>query len=110
MISISVAKDFSRFPGGRYSSMSKHSGEEFREKLLLPAIAQDKGPVRVDLDGVRGYGSSFLEEVFGGVVRAKQWNTREEVARNLTIQTSSDSLRSETEQYIVEALQSARAQ
>ena len=26
-------------------------------------------PVTIELDGVRGYGSSFLEEAFGGLVR-----------------------------------------
>lgn len=66
--SISIANDFSRFPGGRFRTDGPHSGQEFREDLLVPALqAQDR--VMVLLDGVAGLPSSFLEETFGGLVR-----------------------------------------
>lgn len=64
--------DFSRYPGPRYRADGPYSGQEFREQHLGPAlraaIAQG-GVVIVELDDVAGYGSSFLEEVFGGLVR-----------------------------------------
>ena len=44
-----------------------YSGEEFREKYLLPAMHLDG--VEVILDGAAGYPSSFLEEAFGGLRR-----------------------------------------
>ena len=71
---ISVVRDFSRYPGGRSRRDRPNSGQQFREDLLAPAlqeIADDPhGKVVVDIDGAAGYGSSFLEEVFGGLVRA----------------------------------------
>ena len=42
------------------------------EKKLIPAL-QESGSVKIVLDGTMGYGSSFLEEAFGGLVRLKQW-------------------------------------
>lgn len=66
---ISIAKDFSDTPAGRYRSDSTRSGEAFREDLLEPALRKG-GSVMVDLDGTLGFGSSFLEEAFGGLVRS----------------------------------------
>ncbi len=65
-------KDFSEFPGPRFRSIGPDSGEEFRETVLIPAI-QENGieNISVNLDGTCGYGSSFLEEAFGGLVRMK---------------------------------------
>jgi hypothetical protein len=67
-ITIDVAKDFSATPGGRFRSEGAWSGEEFREKHLEPALKKAQ-VVYVDLDGPVGFTSSFLEEVFGGIVR-----------------------------------------
>lgn len=65
---IVIAVDFSPSPIGRYRTDSETSGEAFRVDHLVPALRRfDK--VTVDLDGTDGYGSSFLEEAFGGLVR-----------------------------------------
>src|SRR5690554_877039 len=69
MAEINVATDYSRYPGGRYRELGKFSGEQFREDLLIPAL-RTADEVRVILDGTVGYGSSFLEESFGGLIRA----------------------------------------
>jgi hypothetical protein len=71
MINIYIAKDFSEKPFGRYPSDGKWSGERFRNEKLIPAFKVNKTEkVKVHLDGVkRGYGSSFLEESFGGLIR-----------------------------------------
>jgi hypothetical protein len=69
---ISIARQFSRFPGGRSASDGPASAEEFREALLVPAIceAEKSGErVTVSLDGTLGYAASFLEEAFGWLVR-----------------------------------------
>lgn len=66
---INIQHDFSRYPAGRYMTDGPYSGEEFREKHLIPALSES-GKVIVEFDGARGYGSSFLEEAFGGLVRA----------------------------------------
>jgi hypothetical protein len=65
---IVVASDFSRFPAGRFRSDGPASGELFRDRLLVPALKANDS-VLVVLDGTLGYGSSFLEEAFGGLVR-----------------------------------------
>ena len=65
---VSIARDFSRVPAGRYLSDGEVSGENFREKILRPLLAGE-GEVIIDLDNTEGYGSSFLEEAFGGLVR-----------------------------------------
>jgi hypothetical protein len=65
---LNIAKQFSRSPAGRYRTDGPFSGEAFREDLLLPALSQSEA-LEVQLDGVLGFGSSFLEEAFGGLVR-----------------------------------------
>jgi hypothetical protein len=75
---LDVALVFSDTPGGRYRNEGKHSGEEFREDHLIPAL-ESNDRVVVDLDGVKGLMSSFLEEVFGGVVRRLGPDAKERV-------------------------------
>ncbi|MEW6164512.1 MAG: STAS-like domain-containing protein [Pseudomonadota bacterium] len=73
---ISIAKDFSDCPAGRYAKDGPFSGERFRDELLIPALLK-AGSVEVNLDGALGYGSSFLEEAFGGLVREKGYTSRD---------------------------------
>lgn len=68
MISIQVAREFSRHPAGRFEKDGPYSGESFRRKFLVPHLRNGEA-ITVDLDGARGYGSSFLEEAFGGLIR-----------------------------------------
>ena len=72
---LSVATQYNRKLGPRYKIQSpKHdSGEEFRELLLLPALEKcikEKEILYVVFDGCSGAGVSFLEESFGGLIRA----------------------------------------
>ncbi|TKT71421.1 DUF4325 domain-containing protein [Afipia massiliensis] len=72
MRTLSIATDFSRYPGPRYRRNGEFSGQAFREEKLIPALkeVQASGEVLiVILDDVAGYGSSFLEEAFGGLIR-----------------------------------------
>ena len=68
--SIDIAKDFSRFPAGRYQGDGPYPGEVLRQGHLVPALRQ-YDTVTLRIDGVKGYGSSFLEEAFGGLVRVE---------------------------------------
>lgn len=55
-------------PGPRYKRLGPASGEEFREWVEKElAISTD---LTIVLDGTEGYGSSFLEECFGGLIRS----------------------------------------
>jgi hypothetical protein len=67
-IQISIARDFSPSPAGRFRADGPFPGEAFREDVLLPKL-QEADELVIDLDGTSGYGSSFLEEAFGGLVR-----------------------------------------
>ncbi|MDD9883169.1 MAG: STAS-like domain-containing protein [Gammaproteobacteria bacterium] len=68
-ITISIARNFSKYPAGRYRTDGKASGEAFRDDHLVPALR--KGDiVSVVFDDVAGCGSSFLDEAFGGLVRS----------------------------------------
>ena len=85
---ISVAKDFSPYPAGRYIADSNLSGQVFRENLLAPTLKND-GNVLVDLDGTEGYGSSFLEEAFGGLIREEGFDLPDLMQR-LTFKSNED--------------------
>lgn len=65
---INIAKDFSPYPGGRFRTDGPANGEQFRDDLLMPAL-RDNEVVTVVIDGVAGLPPSFLDEVFGGLVR-----------------------------------------
>ena len=68
---INVGRAFSRYPAGRYRSDGPYNGERFRDEFLLPALRSSTAEkVIIEFDDARGYGSSFLEEAFGGLVRA----------------------------------------
>ena len=102
-----IVSQFSKFPGGRFRRISEFSGQQFREELLEPAV-KEGSKVIVNLDGVAGYGSSFLEEVFGGIVRAMRWITRDEVNQHLSICTSKESWLLEANEYIDDELRRAK--
>lgn len=72
---IKIAQDFSDTPGGRYINEGEHSGEAFRDEVLMPkymeAVKSGKRLI-VNLDGCYGLATSFLEEAFGGLVRKQK--------------------------------------
>lgn len=104
MIKIYV-KDFSMFPGPRYEKLGPDSGERFRDEVLLPAIQKDK-EIQVVLDGTFGYGSSFLEESFGGLVRSGIDKEVINYLRNHLISDEDPTYITEIQEYIDEALKS----
>jgi hypothetical protein len=102
--SISIAKDFTGSPGGRYREDGDYSGEQFRDDLLIPSL-QKYDHVTVQLDGTAGYPSSFLEEAFGGLIRCGGF-TRSDLNHQLDIKNEDphyDTYRILAERYIREA-------
>lgn len=67
----SVALSFSRTPSARVESEGKFPGVELREIIspLIKDCISRKEVFTIDLDGTAGFGTSFLEEVFGGLIR-----------------------------------------
>jgi len=100
---IDLAREFSFRPFGRYRKDGERSAEAFREEWLVPAL-RAHGHVTVDLSGTNFYGSSFLEEVFGGLVRANF--TKDELDRKLTVlHDKLPSIETEVQEYIARAAQ-----
>jgi hypothetical protein len=98
---ITIAEDFSRFPGGRFKTDGPFSGEAFRDKILVPAI-QESDQVEVNLSGTLGYGSSFLEEAFGGLIREHSLSL-EVIQKKLVIKSDKVSEIKTVWQYIKDA-------
>jgi hypothetical protein len=101
-------KVFSSTPYGRYPSDGPDSGQRFRTEYLMPALTDkevDKVVVRLDsVSNGYEYGSSFLEEAFGGLIRKEGLST-EEVLSKLEVETKFSDYVSEIEIYIKRAFQ-----
>lgn len=97
---ISIAQDFSETPAGRYKKDSSSSGQQFREDLLVPAL-RSHDCVEVNFDGTLGFGSSFLEEAFGGLVRIEKF-AASDLRRRLVIRSNVSVYEKRVWQYIDE--------
>ncbi len=65
---LSVARDFSKTPGARFVEDGPDSAEVFYAEKLKPTferVLDEDGTLHVDLDGVAGYATSFLQGAFG---------------------------------------------
>lgn len=105
-IEIKIARDFSYAPGPRYIEEGKNSGEKFRQEHLAAAfqkaIFEDK-KVIVDLDGTDGYGTSFLEESFGGLIRNDGIPYDEIIKRLEIISKEEEYLKDDVYEYLKDA-------
>ena len=101
MITVNIAKNFTRYPSGRYRVNGDSSGEEFRVRFLETPLARGED-VCVEFDGTVGYGSSFLEEAFGGIVRSIK-KPASYVLDHLSFNSSDESIVEEVRQYIQDA-------
>jgi hypothetical protein len=99
---LSVADNFTKYPGFRYRHLGKGSGEEFFTDHLIPAF-RDYDKVIIELDGTNGYGSSFLEEAFGSLVRDLKISPQDLRQRLVLISTDASKI-IEIWQYIDDAV------
>lgn len=67
---------------GRVRADGNSSGERFRDDFLIPAL-KSNDVVEILLDEAEGYGSSFLDEAFGGLIR--KGYTMEELKKKLIV-------------------------
>ncbi|MBL0909094.1 STAS-like domain-containing protein [Pectobacterium carotovorum] len=98
---IYIADDFSDVPYGRYDEDGPDNGQRFRENHLLEAL-KDYDEVHVYLDGAMGYGSSFLEEAFGGLYRTNGID-KNTIKKKLKIVTDLEFLKESIWDYIADA-------
>ena len=92
MMLLSIERDFSDCPGHRYIKDGNHSGELFRDTILVVYIEKAlsrKLKLLIDLDGTYGMCPGFLEETFGGLIREKGYS--KETLTNLIIFKSQES-------------------
>ncbi|MDE0471424.1 MAG: STAS-like domain-containing protein [Ekhidna sp.] len=105
-IEIKIATDFNYTPGPRYIEEGKNSGEQFRREILAnafkTAIAKNK-KVIIDLDGTDGYGTSFLEESFGGLIRNDKIDYNEIINRLEIISNEEEYIKEDVYEYIEDA-------
>jgi hypothetical protein len=67
-----ISRDFSSTPGSRSIIEGDFSGEALRKEILadmFKSVIAENTVLFIDLDGTSGYGTSFLEEAFGGLIR-----------------------------------------
>lgn len=100
---IDIAQKFSDSPSGRYIEDGEYCGANFLHQYLLPNINKYT-KIILDFTNVLGYGSSFLEEAFGGLVRETHMS-KEEFFKHIEIKTLNDPcLLEEINQYIDEEI------
>lgn len=105
-IKINISRDFSPTPGPRYIHEGNFSGELFRKEILFnrvsEALEQDI-PFEVNLDGTAGYGTSFLEESFGGLIRIHKLSYEKIIQKMILISEEEDYLIDDIKGYLNDA-------
>jgi hypothetical protein len=97
-LTINIAKEFTLYPGARYRSDGKFSGQQFYEDILKPKLDQvwdkDNEKVEIYLDGTFGYASSFLSEV--AVRLVKDFKEKDKILNKIEFLSDKDPLIIET--------------
>ena len=63
------AKEYTKFPGGRFIDLGPYSGEDFRDKVLREKLKSGK-TIEIDATGVvTSFSPSFLDEAFGEIAK-----------------------------------------
>ena len=99
-------REFSKDPDLRYrNEEDDKSAEEFRDDYVIPCLEKltDNEKLIIDLDGPRSISASFLEELFGGLVRknalGEKWNNQIDIISNTVPEYKDSAIR-----YIAKAL------
>jgi hypothetical protein len=104
MIKINICSDFSDTPGGRLIREGAYSGEEFRDTLLISKYLEAEKQndiLEINFDGCYGFGTSFLEEAFGGMVR--KHHKHGTLQRMRFISTEDETIPDNIKKYVKEA-------
>ena len=103
---LKVSTDFSDIPGPRYIREGLYSGEDFRDRLLFPRLHEciERGDtLQIDLDGTQGYGTSFLEEAFGGLIRVNHLSLSLILEHIIIVSEEEPYLKDDIEEYMKDA-------
>lgn len=111
MQKIKILADFSPTPGPRYIHEGKNSGEKFRKEILFPLVfnaLENNENFIVDLDGTAGYGTSFLEESFGGLIRINNLDYNAIMKYMIIISEEEDYLIEDVNDYLIDAYEESK--
>lgn len=92
--------DYSVAPAGQKRGDGPHSGEWFREEVILPALKEYQTVV-INLDGTLGFSATFLKEAFGGLIAPGR--KASDLHKHLQISSELDSYKERVWRYIDEA-------
>ena len=104
MITINIATDYTKTPGGRFIYHGEDYGQHLPRNRLKPKFLQaleNNDQLTVILDGGYGYATSFLEEAFGGLAREMRNSKIKDI---IIISEEEPQLISKIQQYITDAL------
>jgi len=105
---LNIAKDYSKYPGGRLKINGEYSGEDFLSSTLEPKFRKAlelNEHLTVILDGLMGSPSSFFEESFGGLVRLGLIVSEEDISNKIELVSKNNPMLVERiKEYIKEAL------
>lgn len=105
-IKIKISKEFSEAPGPRYVIEGGASGELFRKSVLSPKFREalaGSHKLVIDLDGTAGYGTSFLEESFGGLIREEGFSMEDIIKTIEIISVEEPYLKDDIHEYLTKA-------
>lgn len=92
-----VAK-YTDMPLGRNSDDGPLNGEDYRESVVVPAL-KEYDVLVIDFEGTLGTAPSFLEELFGGLIRHR-YLTVDELHRRVKVKSKYQSVMRNIEKYI----------
>lgn len=87
-VKIVIALDWSMSPTGRYERDGESNATAFKKRFILDNLKAGEN-FFIDLDGTDGYGSSFLDEAFAGLVR-DNLIAKEEFFQRFTFKSDED--------------------
>jgi hypothetical protein len=96
-----MVADYTDMPIGRNELDGPKNGADFRDNYLIPAL-EEYTIVNVDFNGTLGTTPSFLEEVFGGIIRKRYLNAAD-LAVRVPIIYKFESVKNNVKKYILEA-------
>lgn len=100
-ITINIGKDFSKIPAGRYRTDGPDSAECLRDDYIEPRL-RTWPFMTLEMDDTYGHSASFLEELFGGLIRVHGFQYPD-ICNRIQIDTIDSRLRHECIQYMKDA-------
>ncbi|MDO8771974.1 MAG: STAS-like domain-containing protein [Burkholderiaceae bacterium] len=93
--------EYTDMPIGRNHLDGPKNGSDFRDNILIPALNEFRF-VKVNLNDTLGTTPSFLEEVFGGIIRSGYIGA-EELSERIEVIYKYESVKNNIKKYIKEA-------